>query len=158
MVSSGVLADYYGTDRGGNRYRMLGFIIVFGTIISIPTHYVTFILQPSFWACAGSLILDMAAGNHFFTLSISMMNNILPAHLQGTGVAIFLFSMNISAIVSQFVLGALTNGIKDNSEFGKMLGWISIVSSLVSIPFYILASLKYEKKLRDNKKKLPNAD
>lgn len=141
VLASGLLADYYETERGGYRYRMRGFIQAFGTIISIPTLYVTFFLQPSFWACAGFLILDMTFGNQFFSLSISMKNNILPAHLQGTGIAIFLFSMNISAIVSQFLFSGLTNGIKDNSKFGEMLGWMIIVSSLVSIPFYIFAGL-----------------
>ena len=141
VVSSGVLADYYETDRGGNRYRMRGFISAFGTIISIPTLYVTFFLQPSFWACAGSLIVDLTVGNQFFSLSISMINNILPIHLQGRGIAIFLLTMSISAIVSQFLLSGLTNGIKDNSKFGEMIGWISIVSSLVSVPFFIFGGL-----------------
>lgn len=156
--ASGVLADYYETERGGKRYRMRGFISAFATIIAIPTIYVTFILQPGFWACAGSLILDMTIGNQFFTLSFSMVNNILPVNLQGTGIAIFLFSLNISAIVSQFMLSGFTNGIKDNSKIGEILGWISIVSSLVSTPFFIIGGLKYEKKMREIKKLVPNAN
>jgi hypothetical protein len=158
VLSSGVLADYCETERGGNRYRMRGFISAFATIIAIPTIYVTFILQPSFWACAGSLMLEMAVGNQFFSLSLSMVNNILPANLQGTGIAIFLFCLNISFIVSQFMLSGLTKGINDNSKIGEMVGWISIVSSLVSFPFYIIGGLKYEKKMREIKKLVPNAN
>lgn len=156
-VASGVFADYCETDRGGNRYRMRGFISAFGTLITIPALYVTFILQPNFWACAGCLILDMLIGNQFFSLSISMVNNILPVRVQGTGIAIFLFSLNISAIVSQILQGALTSGIPNtDSKFGEMLGWISIGSCVVSIPFFIFGGLTYEKKMRDIK--VPNAN
>jgi len=157
VVASGVLADYFETDRGGKRYRMRGFISAIGTIIAIPTLYVAFVLQPSFWACLGSLILDMTFSNQYITLSLSMKNNILPSHLQGTGVAILFFSLNISFITSQFVLGALTKGIStDNSKFGEMLGWISIASCVASIPFFIFGGLQYEKKMRCIKKQVPN--
>ena len=159
VVTSGVLADYFETDRGGKRYRMRGFISAIGTIIAIPCLYVTFVLQPSFWACAGSLIIDMTFSNQYLTLSVSMKNNILPSHLQGTGVAILFFCLNISGIISLFVLGAFTKGISaDNPKFGEMLGWISIASCAASIPFYIFAGLQYEKKMRDIKKQETNAN
>jgi hypothetical protein len=100
VVGGGVLGDYYDSEKGGRRYRMRGYISAIGTIITIPTLYVCFFLQYSFWASAGSLIIGQLFGQQFFSLSISMVNNMLPSHLQGIGTAIYLFTLNASLTIS----------------------------------------------------------
>jgi hypothetical protein len=153
VVGGGVLGDYYDSEKGGRRYRMRGYISAIGTIITIPTLYVCFFLQYSFWASAGSLIIGQLFGQQFFSLSISMVNNMLPSHLQGTGTAIYLFTLNASLTVSQLALSAATKDIDDNSKYGEILGWFSLFSFVGSLPFYIYGGIKYEEKMRDITKK-----
>ena len=82
-----------------------------------------------------------------------MVNNMLPAHLQGTGTAIYLFTLNASLTVSQLALSAVTEGLDDNSKYGEILGWFSLFSFVASVPFYIYGGIKYEEKMRDIKSK-----
>ena len=153
MVGGGVLGDYYDSEKGGKRYRMRGYVSAIGTIITLPTIYVCFFLQYSFWASASSLIICQIFGQQFFSLSISMINNMLPSHLQGTGTAIYLFTLNASLTVSQLTLSAVTEGLDDNSKYGEILGWFSLFSYVASVPFYIYGGIKYEEKMRDIKSK-----
>ena len=150
VVGGGVFGDYYDSEKGGRRYRMRGYISAIGTIITIPTLYVCFFLQYSFWTSAAALILGQLFGQQFFSLSISMVNNMLPSHLQGTGSAIYLFTLNLSLTVSQLALSAATSGVEDNSKYGEILGWFSLFSFVGSIPFYIYGGIKYEEKMRED--------
>lgn len=88
----------------------------------------------------------------WFGSAVSMLQNIFPAQLIGSAMAVFLFSGSIAGALSNLFLGLLNDKYQADENptaAGNLLTIVVGVSYIGSAPFFILSGILYQRYVKE---------
>ena len=129
---------------GSDNPMAIPYVCMMRCMICVPCVYLIFILNKTFWFSIGGLFGRQLLSLGYTAPSILMLQNVVDEDVKSLSYGLFSLLQDIDNSVATFTAGSLKSKLKLDShekpaEFGQMLGYNGIITTMLAIIFYYLA-------------------
>ncbi|CAI2367101.1 unnamed protein product [Moneuplotes crassus] len=147
-VSGSYTGGYLSDKFSKTRPQLQAFMGGIGALIAFPFTVVAFTLSRNFWL---SIFSNMAAyfpSEMWLGPTYALVQNMFPAEIVGTAIAILSFFGGIAGAISNILLGALGDAL-ETEDNGRIAGYLLTVCFAISYigcaPLFIIAGILYKR-------------